>query len=146
MTFIVNAIMWILNFLFSKKSLSVATLPVKIISLSITVVSITLFLSSIVFFVNFLVVLFNNFFDLINKVNNINIGSGSAYGLSLSNLLHILLTFISASGIGPALLNALSLGFTLFFLYLAYYIPRIVSKVFSEVSTKINEQIISLNS
>ncbi|EDM22859.1 hypothetical protein [Caminibacter mediatlanticus] len=146
MSFIVNAVMWIVNFLFSKKSISIATIPLKVVSFTLTSITISLYLSSIVLFVNFLVKLFNVFFDVIHKANHLSVASGSALGMSLNDYLNVALSFISASGIGPAFLNALSLGFSLLFLYLAYYIPRLISKVFSEVNKKIQDEILVIGS
>ena len=86
-------------------------------------------------------------FDWFNNVNNMNLSSNSeAYGVSLNNLLSVAIAFLNASGFGPALLNAFTLGVSLFFSYFSIKISYFLAKKFIEVARYIQESVRTIDS
>jgi len=127
MKYLIGAIAWIVNFIFSKKSRLLALLPVKI---SITIIFIlvgSLYLGSILAFVYFLITLFNTLYSFIEKANQISV-SGNAYGISLSNIWNAFLIFLNASGLSPAILTSLSLLISLLTGYFAFALTKMIAE------------------
>ena len=134
MVYIVNAIAWLLSF-FTKKGLMTAlTLPIKIAIYTFVGVAITAYVGGIVMFFGFILELVNNFYSYINNFNSLNMGSGSAYGLSLSTIWQMFIGFMSASGLGNAIYISTNLFLTLLFGYLIVKITRQVGEVFKETA------------
>ena len=130
MKFVIDAVMWIVNWLFSKKARILASLPLKISITTIFVLVGSLYLSSILAFVYFLITLFNALFDLINQANNAgsSVGSGEAYGITLSSLWNVFIGFLNASGLAPAMLTATSLLVTLLSTYFAFALTKMITE------------------
>jgi len=127
MKYLIGAIAWIVNFIFSKKSRLLALLPVKI---SITIIFIlvgSLYLGSILAFVYFLITLFNTLYSFIEKANQISV-SGNAYGISLSNIWNAFLIFLNASGLSPAILTSLSLLISLLTGYFTFALTKMITE------------------
>ena len=134
MTFIVNAIAAILGFFLKKEAFKVLTLPIKIAIYTFLGLAITAYISAFVLFFNFIFKVINMFYTYLNNFNSFNVGSGSAYGLSLSTIWTMFVGFMSASGLGTAFYVASNLFLTLLFGYLAVKITLKVSEAVKEVA------------
>ena len=141
MSFIVNAIGWIISFFASGKAKSVALLPLKLTVTSLTVIAITLYIGAYLALATFFVTLFNSFHDLVTSFNNVNVGDGEAYGITLNSIWNAFLGFLNASGLSIAITTAISLFLTLYFSYFAVKISKIIANTFMSVSGKLNETI-----
>ncbi|GAB6073823.1 hypothetical protein [Nautilia lithotrophica] len=146
MSWLVNAIAWIVNFFASGKAKSFMLIPFKISVGAIAVFTVTSFIAAIISLATFLVDLFNTFHDLINSFNDIsnNIGSGSAYGISLQSIWNVFLGFLSASGLSTAITTSFSLFLTLFFSYMTVKLALIVSNAANNISRKMYETIMMM--
>ncbi len=134
MKFILDGIAFIVAWFLKNKALEAAKLPVKVAVFAFVGMSMTLFLSAAILFGNFLLTLLNDFYDLLNQANNASVGSGEAYGVSLSSIWNAFLGFMSASGIGEALYISINLFLSLLFTYYGIKISFFVANVFKEVS------------
>jgi len=145
MSYIVNAIAWLINFIVSKNAKSLALLPVKISALAFTGLAISLYVGAYVGIVTFLINIINKFYDLINNFNSANVGDGSAYGVSVSSIWNAFLGFLNASGIGQAFVTAVNLFFVLYFGYYAVVIAKMVGNVYRNVVDMINNALQMFN-
>jgi len=127
MNFLINAVAWIVDFIFSKKSRLLALLPVKLSITTIFILVGSLYLGSILAFVYFLITLFNTLYSLIGDVNKISV-SGEAYGVNLSDIWNAFLVFLNASGLAPAMLTALSLLISLLTGYFAFSLTKMIAE------------------
>jgi len=134
MTYIINAIAWIVDFLLSKKTRFIAFLPLKVAVYSLTSLAVTLYIAAFIAFGAFLLKIVNLLYSLLDQANNVNIGSGEAYGVTLVSIWHAFIGFMYASGIGEAFMTALNLFLSLLFMLYAVRISITVSRVFMEVS------------
>jgi len=128
MTWLINAVAWIVDFLLSRKARFLALLPIKASITTIFILVAGLYISSIFMFVYFLVSVFNTLFDLIHDINNISPGDGQAYGITLSSIWNAFLGFMYASGLSDAIMSATALLVTLLSGYFAFAITKVIAE------------------
>jgi len=146
MGYIVNAIGWLINFIVNKNAKSLALLPIKFSAFALTGIAITLYVGAYISLVMFSIKIINQFYDLIDKINQASVtSSSSAYGITLSSIWNAFLGFINASGIGEAFLTALNLFFALYFGYYAVVIAKMVGNVYRNVVDMINNALQMFN-
>ena len=134
MTFIVNAIAAILGFFLKNATYKALTLPIKIFIYTFLGLAVTAYVSAFVLLFNFILKIVNMIYTYLNSFNSSSIGSGSAYGLSLSTIWQMFIGFMSASGLGSAFYVASNLFLTLLFGYLAVKITLKTAEVIKEVA------------
>ena len=139
MTFIVNAIAAILGFFLKNATYKALTLPIKIAIYTFVGIAIVSYISAFVLFFNFIFKIVNMIYTYLNSFNSATVGSGSAYGLSLSTIWHMFIGFMSASGLGSAFYVASNLFLSLLFGYLVVKITLKTAEVIKEVSKLVAE-------
>ena len=137
MAFLVEAIASILGFFLKKATYKLLTLPIKIAIYSFVALAVSAYVGAYVLLFGFIFKVVNDFYSYINNFNNLNVGSGSAYGLSLSSVWHMFIGFMSASGLGTAFYVSVNLFLTLLFGYLVVKITVQSAKVFKDVANLI---------
>ncbi len=134
MTFIVNAIAAILGFFLKNATYKAVTLPIKIAIYTFVGIAVTAYISAFILFFNFIFKVVSMIYTYLNNFNSFNVGSGSAYGLSLSTIWSMFVGFMSASGLGTAFYVASNLFLSLLFGYLAVKITLKVSEIIKETA------------
>jgi len=146
MKFILDGIAFIVSWFVKKQASNVIKLPVKIAVVSLETLAITLFISAFILFANFLLKIVNLLYDLINQANTANVGSGEAYGITLSTIWHMFIGFLSASGLGDAFYISINLFLSLLFSYYAVKISMIISYIFRETAKMLTNTAIAIES
>lgn len=139
MSFIVTAITSILGFFLKNAAYKALTLPIKIAIYTFVGVAVAAYVSSVILFFNFLFKIVNMFYSYINHFNSLNVGSGSAYGISLSTIWSVFVGFMSASGLGTAFYISVNLFLSLLFGFIAVKITLKVSNVLKETAKLISD-------
>ena len=134
MSFIVTAITSILGYFLKNATYKLLTLPIKIAIYGFVAFAVTAYISAYLLFFDFLFKIVNMFYSYINHFNSLNVGSGSAYGVSLSTIWSVFVGFMSASGLGTAFYVSVNLFITLLFSYLGVKVVISVGRVFKEVA------------
>jgi len=128
MTWLINAVAWIVDFLLSRKARFLALLPIKASVTAIFILVAGLYVSSILLFVYFLVSVFNAVFALIKDLNTIHPADGEVYGITISSVWNAFLGFMNASGLADAIMSASALLVSLLSGYFAFAITKIVAE------------------
>ena len=137
MAFIVDAIATILGFFLKKFTYKILTLPIKIAIYTFVSLAVGVYVGAYIFLFSFIFKLVNDFYSYINNFNSMNVGSGSAYGLSLSTIWHMFVGFMSASGIGTAFYLSANLFLSLLFGYMVVKVTIQSAKVYKDVANLI---------
>jgi len=133
MTWIINAIAWLVDFFASGKAKSAALFPFKVTVTALTVTAITLYISAYLLLASFFVLLFNKFHNILNSYNNV------SFDGSLGSIWHTFLAVMNVTGLGSALSSAFALFITLYFTYFAVKISKIIANTSMTISSKLNE-------
>ncbi len=128
MTWLINAVAWIVDFLLSRKARFLALLPIKASVTAIFILVAGLYVSSILLFVYFLVSVFNAVFALIKDLNTIHPADGEVYGITISSVWNAFLGFMNASGLADAIMSASALLVSLLSGYFAFAITKVVAE------------------
>ncbi|GAX87354.1 conserved hypothetical protein [Lebetimonas natsushimae] len=141
MQYVITAVGFIVGFIVKFGIQKFAMLPVKFAAVTFTAVAITLYIGSYILFADFIFNIITKFYDLLDSINNLSVGSGNVYGITLSSIWNAFLGFLNASGVGPAFTNAFNLFLVLYFSYYAVIIAKTVAHVYRNVVDMINNSL-----
>ena len=146
MKFIIDAILWLVNFFSSKKAKSIALLPLKLSVNTLAIFAVSSYILALISLSYFFVKVFNILHELLHSVNNVSFSDSEAYGISISTIWDTFLAFMNASGLSTAITTSTALFFSLFFSYFSVKLSLIVANAAKEVSRKMYESIMMLGS
>jgi len=146
MSFILDVLSFIVAWFVKNEAFKLAKLPIKIAVASLEGLAITLYISAFILFANYLLKIVNLLYDLLDKANNSSVGSGSAYGITLSSIWYMFIGFLSSSGLADALYISINLYLSLLFSYFAVRVSMIVAEAFKETVKMITDTAIAIES